>query len=132
MTRIAQLIASLFVLVLGSAALVSLFSPMTIAGPSGFNPVDNYGLTNIRTLGAPTFVLAAITAFGVWKANWTYIVPAALYFFMNGSARVISVIVEGYEPVMQRGLMATFALFALALVCIYLFRKGDTPAPKEG
>ena len=83
MTRIAQLIAAIFVLVLGSAALVSLFSPMTVAGPSGFNPVDNYGLTNIRTLGAPTLVLAGITAFGIWKENWRLILPASAYFFTN-------------------------------------------------
>ena len=125
MTRFAQVLSAVFVLVLGSAALVAIFSPMSINEPSGFNAVTNYGITNLRTLGAPTLSLAVITAIGTIKKRWLLILPASMYFFFNGSARVISTFVEGYEPIMLRGLLFTFTLFVLSQLAIYLFRKSE-------
>lgn len=125
MTRFAQVLSAVFVLVLGSAALVAIFSPMSINEPSGFNAVTNYGITNLRTLGAPTLSLAVITAIGTIKKRWLLILPASMYFFFNGSARIISAFVEGYEPIMLRGLLFTFTLFVLSQLAIYLFRKSE-------
>lgn len=125
MIRFAQILSVIFVLVLGTSAITTIFSPMTINEPSGFNAVTNYGLTNLRTLGAPTLSLAIITAIGAFKKQWLLILPASMYFFFNGSARVISVFVEGYEPIMQRGLLLTFSLFALSQLAIHFFRKAE-------
>ena len=69
MTRLAQLFSALFVFVLGSAALTSIFSPLTILEPSGFDIVSDYGITNLRTLGAPTLSLAIITAIGAIRRS---------------------------------------------------------------
>ena len=123
MIRFAQILAGLFVLVLGGSALTTIVSPETINIPSGFNAVTNYGFTNLRTLGAPTLSLAIITLIGIFRKQWLFILPASMYFFFNGSARVISSFVEGYEPVMLRGLILTFGLFVLSQLVIYVFRK---------
>ncbi|MDW3646046.1 MAG: hypothetical protein R8P61_03210 [Bacteroidia bacterium] len=125
MIRFAQILSALFVLVLGASALTTIFSPMSINEPSGFNAVTNYGITNLRTLGAPTLSLAVITAIGALKKEWLLILPASLYFLFNGSARLISVFVEGYEPIMLRGLILTFTLFALSQVALHMFKRRD-------
>lgn len=125
MLRFAQGLAAVFVLILAMAGINTLLNPMFVAEPSGFNPVDNYGLTNIRTLGAPTLSLAIITAIGAYRKEWLLILPAALYYFFNLTARIISVIVEGYEPVMLRGLLLTSVLVILSQLAIQLFRRAQ-------
>jgi len=123
MIRIAQILSGLFVLILGSAALVTMLFPAVINEPSGFNAVTNYGFTNLRTLGAPTLSLAVITAIGAYRKEWLLLLPASLYFGFNFSARVISTIIEGYEPTMLFGLIMTFTLFVLSQVALHGFRK---------
>lgn len=127
MIRLAQILSVIFVLVLGSSALTTILSPVTINEPSGFNAVTNYGFTNLRTLGAPTLSLAVIAAIGAFKKSWWLILPASLYFLFNFSARVISVFAEGYKPVMLRGLLLTFSLFVLSQIALQIFRKKDSP-----
>ncbi|MBQ4835567.1 MULTISPECIES: hypothetical protein [Pseudoalteromonas] len=123
MIKLAQLLSAIFVLVLGSAALTAILFPTVINEPSGFNAVTNYGFTNLRTLGAPTLSLAVITAIGLYKKEWLLILPASLYFLFNFSARVISTITEGYEPIMLFGLMFTLTLFVLSQIALHSFRK---------
>lgn len=126
--RLAQILSALFVVVLGGAGLVSMLSPLTIAEPSGFNPVGDYGITNMRTLGAPTLALAIITAIGAFRKDWLLILPAAMYFILNASARIISVFVEGFEPIMTRGLVFTLVLVALSQVALHIFRRSQANA----
>lgn len=123
MLKFAQFLSAVFVLVLGSAAVTTMFFPDVINAPSGFNVVTNYGFTNLRTLGAPTLSLAVITIIALWRKDWVLLLPASLYFLFNFSARVISVVVEGYEPVMLTGLLFTFTLFSLSQVALHSFRK---------
>ncbi|KID57539.1 hypothetical protein JF50_10145 [Pseudoalteromonas luteoviolacea] len=125
MIKFAQLLCGIFVLILGSAALTAMLFPSVINEPSGFNAVTEYGFTNLRTLGAPTLSLAIITAIGIYKKSWLLILPASMYFFFNFSARVISTMVEGYEPVMLFGLVFTFSLFITSQVALHLFRKAN-------
>ncbi|GAA6151327.1 hypothetical protein [Pseudoteredinibacter isoporae] len=120
--RIAQAITALCILVLGTAAIMSIFNPHLVSEASGFSAQTNYGITNVRTLGAPTLALALTALFGLIRRDWRFVLPASLYFLFNGSARVISLIGEGYEPVMIRGLILTFGLFAISQVAIYLLR----------
>ena len=126
MLRAAQAIAALFVLVLGAASISNMFNPAAVAETAGFNPISNYGLTNMRTLGAPTLSLAIFTAIGIYRKEWLLIVPAAMYFGFNLTARLISVVAEGFEPVMTRGLLLTSTLLVLALISIYLFRRSTS------
>ncbi|KZN61244.1 hypothetical protein [Pseudoalteromonas luteoviolacea] len=123
MIKFAQILSGLFVLILGSAALVTMLFPELINQPSGFNAVTNYGFTNLRTLGAPTLSLAVITAIGAYKKDWLLLLPASMYFFFNFFARTISTIIEGYEPVMLFGLVMTLTLFVLSQVALHGFRK---------
>ena len=123
MIRFAQSLSLLFVLILGGAGLTTMLFPMVINEPSGFNAVTDYGLTNVRTLGAPTLSLAIITAIGAVRKEWLLVLPASLYFVLNFSARVISTIVEGYAPVMLTGLLFTFSLFILSQVALHIFRR---------
>ncbi|KZN68251.1 hypothetical protein N473_07445 [Pseudoalteromonas luteoviolacea CPMOR-1] len=125
MIKFAQVLCGIFVLILGSAALTAMLFPSVINEPSGFNAVTEYGFTNLRTLGAPTLSLAIITAIGIYKKSWLLILPASMYFFFNFSARVISTMVEGYEPVMLFGLVFTFSLFITSQVALHLFRKAN-------
>ncbi len=127
MTRFAQILCVLFVVVLGGAGLSTIFNPVGFAEPTGFNPVGNYGLTNIRTLGAPTLSLAIITAIAALRKEWLLVLPASLYFLFNLSARTISVFVEGYEPIMLRGLLLTSVLFILSQVALNIFRRMSDP-----
>ena len=126
MTRLAQLFSALFVFVLGSAALTSIFSPLTILEPSGFDIVSDYGITNLRTLGAPTLSLAIITAIGAIRKEWLLILPASMYFLFNFSARLISVFVEQFDPIMTRGLIFTIMLFLLSQVALHIFRRAES------
>ena len=123
MERAAQILAGLFVLVLVAASVSNMFNPANVAETAGFNPTSNYGLTNMRTLGAPTLRSAIITAIGIYSKEWMLILPAAMYFGFNLTARLISIAVEGFEPVMVRGLGITSTLFILALVAVYLFNR---------
>ncbi|AWF81602.1 hypothetical protein BTJ40_12625 [Microbulbifer sp. A4B17] len=124
MIRFSQFLSGIFVLVLGLAGLVTMLFPEIINGLAGFDATTNYGFTNLRTLGAPTLSLAIITAIGAFRKEWLLILPASVYFLFNGSSRVISVLVEGYEPVMLTGLIVTFTLFILSQVAVYNFRRG--------
>ena len=127
MSRLAQILSGLFVLVLGGAALTSMFSPLSILEPSGWEIATNYGITNLRTLGAPTLSLAVITAIGAIRKEWLLILPAAMYFFFNFSARFISIFAEGFEPVMLRGLIITTVLVILSQVALHIFRTAGEP-----
>ena len=125
MIRVAQFLSLLFVLILGSAGLTTMLFPIHINEPSGFNAATDYGFTNLRTLGAPTLSLAIITAIGAIRKEWILVLPASMYFFLNGTARLISVFVEGYEPVMLRGLMLTFGLFLLSQIALHIFKRAS-------
>lgn len=125
MIRFAQALALLFVLILGGAGLTTILSPLSINEPSGFNAVTDYAITNLRTLGAPTLALAVITAIGAIRKEWLLLLPASMYFLFNGSARLISVFAEGYDPIMLRGLMLTFTLFALSQIALHIIRRAD-------
>ncbi|WP_299494390.1 hypothetical protein [uncultured Shewanella sp.] len=122
MIRIAQLLSLCFTLIFLIAASASLFFPETIGQASGFNPISDYGLTNIRTLGAPLLSLAVVTSLALLRKDWILLLPASLYFLFNGSARVISLFNEQYDPIMLRGLMLTFGLFILSQLALHTFR----------
>ena len=124
-THIAQFLSAIFVLILGGAGITSLVSPTAILGSAGLQASSDYGITTLRTLGAPTLALAITTIIGAVRKEWLLILPASLYFFLNGSARVISLIAEQYDPIMIRGLVLTGTLFVLSQVAIYLFRRGE-------
>ncbi|MEM8858936.1 MAG: hypothetical protein AAGD96_11480 [Chloroflexota bacterium] len=125
MIRLAQVFCAIFVLFLGVSGLASIFSPETIFAEVGFEAVSNYGVTNLRTLGAPTLALAIVTALGAYRKDWWLILPASLYFLLNFSARLISVFAEGFEPIMARGMILTIVLFTLSQVAIYMFRTAE-------
>lgn len=125
MTKFAQILSGIFVLVLGSAALVTMLFPAIINEPSGFNAMTNYGFTNLRTLGAPTLSLAIITAIGAYRKEWLLLLPASMYFGFNFFARALSTIIEGYEPVMLFGLIMTLTLFVLSQIALHTFRKAS-------
>lgn len=126
MQRVAQVFALLFATIFAVAAVSAIFFPANLGEASGFNPTSDYGLTNVRTLGAPLLMLAVVTAFGAFRKDWIMIVPASLYFFFNGSSRVVSLIFEQYDPIMIRGLLLTFGLFSLSQLVIYILRKTQT------
>ncbi|MCK0068171.1 hypothetical protein [Kordiimonas laminariae] len=123
MLRFAQLLSGLFVLVLGTSALTLIFAPDAVNLAAGFNANTDYGFTNMRTLGAPLLSIALITAIGALKKDWILLLPASLYFLFNGSARVVSLFNEQYDPVMLRGLLLTFGLFALSQLALQIFRR---------
>ena len=125
MIRFAQSLSVLFVFVLGVAGVTAMLFPSAINETAGFNAVTDYGFTNLRTLGAPTLSLAIITAIGAYRREWLLLLPASMYFFLNGSARVISLFVEQYDPVMLRGLVLTFGLFALSQIALHILRLAE-------
>lgn len=125
MVRLANIIACLFVVIFSVAGVTATFFPQILGDTSGFNPTSDYGLTNIRTLGAPLLMMALVTAYGIFSKNWLLIAPACLYFFLNGSTRVVSLLNEAYDPVMIRGLIITFSLFLLATWVIKTLRKAQ-------
>lgn len=125
MIRFAQLLSATFVLILGGAGITTMFSPMSINEAADFIAISDYGITNLRTLGAPTLALALITAIGLIRKDWLLILPASMYFLFNGSARVISLFAEQYDPIMIRGLILTFGLFILSQIALHIFRKAQ-------
>jgi|GEM_PF-3002663 len=114
MVRLANIIASLFVIIFSAAGITATFFPQILGNTSGFNPISDYGLTNIRTLGAPLLMMAAISAYAIFAKNWILLAPACIYFLFNGMTRLISLFNEEYDPVMLRGIILTFSLFLLA------------------
>ncbi|WDE09544.1 hypothetical protein [Thalassomonas haliotis] len=125
MLRIAQLISILFVGVLSTAAIAAIFFPGSVGAASGFNPTSDYGLTNIRTLGAPLLMMAVVTAVAAYSRKWLFLLPATLYFLFNGLTRVISLFNEQYDEVMLRGLFLTFGLFLLATWVLKMFYQAE-------
>lgn len=124
MIRFAQILSAIFVAILATAAITTMFFPELINAPSGFNATTDYGKTNLRTLGAPLLSLAVITTLGIYRKEWLLLLPASLYFFFNGSARVISLFNEQYDPVMLRGIIFTFGLFILSQIALHILRLG--------
>jgi len=122
MLRIAQFISILFVIIFTAAAIPVIFFPEFLGGISGFNPISDYGLTNIRTLGAPLLMMAIMTSIGAYTRNWLFLLPATIYFPLNGLTRVLSLFNEQYDVVMLRGLFLTFGLFILAIWVVKTFR----------
>ena len=122
MDRFLPILSWGFVLVLGSAGIMTMLFPAAVNEPAGFNAITDYGLTNVRTLGAPTLALAITTAIGTVRKEWILILPAAMYFLFNATARFISVLVDGYSPVMFTGLMFTSTMFALAAFVVWSMR----------
>lgn len=122
MTRVAQGICLIFILMLGISGLTTMFMPTGFVDQVGFNPINNYAVTNVRTLGAPTLMMAIVTAIAALRKDWMLLLPASIYFALNFLARVTGAVVEGFEPVMTRGLILTAVLFILSQVAIYLFR----------
>ena len=125
MLRFAQALSLLFVVIFLAASVTAMFFPQRISDASGFNPTTNYAITNVRTLGAPLMSFAVVTTLGIVRRSWLLLLPGSLYFLFNGAARVVSLLTEGYEPVMLRGLLLTFGLFALSQVAIYIFRRPE-------
>jgi len=125
MLRIAQFIAALFVLIFTAASISTIFFPQTVGAASGFNPLSDYGLTNIRTLGAPLLMMAVITGLGIYRQQSILLLPATIYFLFNGTTRVISLFNEQYDPIMLRGLLLTFVLFSLATWVLKIFRQAE-------
>lgn len=123
MQRLAQAFAFIFAIIFTIAAISAIFFPVSLSDASGFNPTSDYGITNVRTLGAPLLMLTVVTAFGAFRKDWIMIVPASLYFFFNGSSRIVSLVFEQYDPIMIRGLLLTFGLFVLSQLVIYILRK---------
>ena len=131
MYRFAQILSWGFVLVLGVAGIMTMLFPTAVNEPAGFNATTDYGLTNVRTLGAPTLALAIATAIGAIRREWLLVLPASMYFLFNASARVISVLVEGYDPVMLRGLLITSVLFALSVFVVRTMRANTAATRKR-
>ncbi|WDE05838.1 hypothetical protein SG34_002575 [Thalassomonas viridans] len=125
MLRIAQFIAALFVIVFSVAAGAAIFFPDAVGAASGFNPTSDYGITNIRTLGAPLLMMAVVTAIGAYTRQWILLFPATIYFLFNGLTRVLSLFNEQYDDVMLRGLFLTFGLFTLAIFVLKTFRRAE-------
>ncbi|MCO7226962.1 hypothetical protein [Pleionea sp. CnH1-48] len=123
MLRFAQILSALFVLIFAASSLTIIFAPDAVNQAAGFNASTDYGFTNLRTLGAPLLSLAIITAIGAIRKQWILLLPASLYFLFNGSARVVSLFAEQYDPVMLRGLVLTFGLFALSQIALHTFRR---------
>ena len=121
MLRFAQVLCVLFVLIFLAASVGAMFFPQRISNASGCNPTTNSAITNVRTLGSPLLSFAVVTTLRIVRRSWLLLFPASLYFLFNGLARVVSLLNEGYEPVMIRGLLLTFGLLALSQIAISFF-----------
>ena len=125
MLRIAQILSGLLALVLFVFAGFYIIIPEGAAAARGFDPVGEYGMTNIRILAAPFLMLAIMTAIGAVKKNYVFLAPAALYFLIAIVLRIVGIVADGADGTTVRVLVPAIVLFAIAEFALQVFKRAS-------
>lgn len=125
MLKIAQILSGLLALALFAFAALYIFNPTAAASARGFEPVGDYGMTNIRVLAATFVTLGIMSAIGAVKKNFLFLAPAALYFLVSIVIRVIGIVVDGADPATLRVMIPAVVLFIVAEFALQVFKRAE-------
>lgn len=125
MLRAAQILSGLMAAFVAAIAVTYIVNPTATAEVNGLNPVNDFGMTNMRTLAAPMLMVALTAALGAVKKNWMFLLPAALYFLFTAIIRVIGIFADGADPSTIRGLIVAAVFFGIAEFALQIFRRSE-------
>lgn len=132
MLKIAQILSGLLALALFGFASFYLFNPEAAAAARGFEPIAEYGMTNVRLLAATFVTLGILSAIGAVKKAFVFLAPAALFFLVSIVIRIIGIFVDGADPTTVRVMIPAVVLFAVAEFALQVFKRAaDSPAQVE-
>ena len=123
MMKAAQFSSGLLALLLFGFAGFYLINPESAASARGFDPVGDYGLTNIRVLAASFLMMGIMTAIGAVKKNPIFLAPAAIYFLVSIIIRIIGIFTDGADATTMRVLIPATILFIIAEFGLQVFRR---------
>lgn len=127
MTRIAQVLSGLLAAFLAFASLSTIFDPASLARV-GIGSVEDFGITALRTLGAPVLMMSVMSAIALRTQNWRYLVPVAIYALINAVIRIGGLAMDGVHTSTIRGLVLAVVVFLVAEVALQLFRRAEKQA----
>ena len=125
MLKIAQILSGLLALALFAFAALYIFNPTAAASARGFEPVGDYGMTNIRLLAATFVTLGSMSAIGAVKKNFLFLAPAAIYFLVSIVIRIIGITVDGADPTTLRVMIPAVILFIVAEFALQVFKRAE-------
>ncbi len=121
--RIGQILAGILALVLAGFGMFYLINPEAAAAARGVVPQGDYGMTNVRIMGAPLLAFALMAAIGAKTKNFVFVAPAALYFLFVIIIRIVGIFADGAHPDTTKGLILAGVLFVVAEVALQLFKR---------
>lgn len=123
MLKIAQILSGLLALALFAFGSIYLFTPETAASARGFEPIGDYGLTNVRLMAASFITLGILTAIGAVKQNFLFLAPTALFFLVSLVIRIIGIVVDGADATTVRVIVPAVILFVVAEFAVQVFKR---------
>lgn len=131
MLKIAQILAGLLALALFVFAGIYLFNPTGAASARGFEPLGDYGLTNVRLMAATFITLGVMSAIGAVKKDFVFLAPAALFFLVSIVIRIIGLFVDGADPNTLRVMIPAIVLFIVAEFALQIFKRSAKAASQS-
>lgn len=122
-TLIVRGLAGLVALFLIFIGLRYTFTPDALSGLTALTANDAFGASNIRAMGAPMLALGILTGIGAVKGVFEFLVPAPLYFLMLIVTRIVSLVTEGSDPGIIRGLVLAIVFFIVTEVAAQLVKR---------
>ena len=125
MLKSAQILSGLLALALFAFAAFYLINPNGAASARGFEPIGDYGLTNVRLQAATFITLAVMSAIGAVKKDFVFLAPAALFFLASIVIRIIGLFVDGADPATLRVMVPAVVLFVVAEFALQVFKRAS-------
>jgi hypothetical protein len=123
MLKIAQILSGVLAVALLAFGSIYLFTPENAASARGFEPIGDYGLTNVRLMAASFITLGIMTAIGAMKRNFLFLAPAALFFLVSIVIRIIGIAVDGADATTVRVMVPAVILFVVAEFAVQVFKR---------
>ena len=131
MLKIAQILSGVLALALFAFGAIYLFIPESAASARGFEPIGEYGLTNVRQLAATFVTLGILAAIGAVRQNFLFLVPAALFFLVSLVIRFIGIAVDGADATTVRVIVPAIILFVVAEFAVQVFKRSAADQQRQ-
>lgn len=102
---------------------VSIFNPEAAASARNFEPIGEFGITNLRLLAAPFLMIAVAAIAAAIKKNPVFLGPAVLFLMFGVVIQIGGLIVDGSSGDAIKGLIATIVMLIVAEIPVQLFNR---------
>ena len=125
-----RILAGLVALAMLGNGLAYMFAPEVQIGRTLITPDNIVGLANIRAnIGGPMAAFGLLLAIGAIKDRKDLLHPFGLFAMLAIVARVVGLLVDGFDPLSLRLLVGMIVLFAMTMIAYQLMARGEKAAP---